>query len=166
MQKTPQAAPAADPGAIDVNAMVDEARKNIPPELAPAFDKIVLSGMRIMFDRDSHKLMLDELDAPGPLEQKLADGMIKLMFMLWKQSNQTIPPQLMVPATLVLTLRAFQFLQLSHDPEATKEVLGAAVEGAVNGVMERFKPQGQEGAAPAAPSAVPKGMLDSIGGAQ
>lgn len=167
MQKTPQAAPAAGNGAIDVDKIVATARKGIPANLQPIFDKVVLSGMRIMFDKSSHQMTLEELDQPGPLEQRLSNGTIKLMYMLWQQSNKTIPPQLMVPATLVLTLRAFQFLQLSQDPEATKEVLGAAVEMAVNGVIERFKAQqGGQGAEqpPAAPAQ--GGMLDAaIGGA-
>jgi hypothetical protein len=168
MEKTPQATPAADNGAVDVDQIVATARKDIPANLQPVFDKIVLSGMRIMFDKSSHKLMLDELEQPGPLAQRLSNGTIKLMYMLWQQSNKTIPPQLMVPATLVLTLRAFQFLQESQDPEATKEVLGQAVELAVNGVIERFKPAGGEQApAPGAQDAPPQGgMLDAaIGGA-
>lgn len=168
MQKTPQAAPAAGNGAVDVDVdqIVATARKDIPANLQPIFDKIVLSGMRIMFDKSSHQMTLDELEQPGPLAQRLSNGAIKLMYMLWQQSNKTIPPQLMVPATLVLTLRAFQFLQESQDPEATKQVLGEAVELAVNGVIERFKaPQGDQGAEQP-PAAPPQGgMLDAaIGG--
>lgn len=134
----PQDQAAAAPGAIDIEALIAHAKEKIPANLAPMLDKIVLSGMRIMFDKDSHKMALAELDKEGPLSQRLSNGMITLMYMLWKQSNQTIPPQLVVPATLILTLRAFQFLQMSQDPEATKEVLGEAVADSVQGVMDRF----------------------------
>lgn len=174
-------APGAKPakaagGADDITRAIAEARAKIPANMQPVFDKVVLSGMRIMFDKSSHQMMLDELDQGGPLEQRLSKGIIKLMFMLWQQSNKTIPPQLMIPATLVLTLRAFQFLLLAKDQEATMQVLGQAVELAVQGVLERFKNPGDEGgqpgqpAAPAAAAPAPApaqggGMLDSLGGA-
>lgn len=180
----PQAPIQAPAGGVDVEPMIAKARAGIPAKLQPMFDKVVLSGMRIMFDKASHKMMLEQLNGPGPLEKRLSDGIIALMFMLWQQSNKTIPPQLMVPATLVLTMRAFQFLQLSKDPEATKEVLGEATAEAVQGLMDRFGATqdklasmakgGQPGApaAAAAPGAPPAagapqggGMLDAVQGA-
>lgn len=139
---TPQdQAPAAPeqqaPGSIDVEPMIAKAREGIPANMQDVFDKAVLSGMRVMFDASSHEMTLAELDGPEPLEVKLSNGTIKLVYMLWEQSNKTLPPQLLVPLTLVLTLRAFEFLQMSKDPEATKEVMGEAVALAVQGVMDR-----------------------------
>lgn len=174
--KTPQAPAAADTGGVnpaDIKRMIDQARKDIPPNMVAVFDKVVLSGMRIMFDKSSHQMTLDALDKPGPLEQRIANGIIPLMYMLWTQSNKSIPPQLIVPATFVLTVRAFEFLLLAKDPEATKKVLGAAIELAITGIVERFKPQGQgaapgqqPGQAPAPAAPAPQGgMLDApIGG--
>lgn len=121
---------------IDVDAII--AKVDIPPNLKSIFDKAILSGMRIMFDKSSHKMLLDQLDKPGPMAQKLGEGVITLVYMLWTQSNKTLPPQIMVPITMVLTLKAFDFLQKSGEPEATKELLGEGVHMAVTGVMERF----------------------------
>lgn len=178
-----QPQPAAQAGQIDVDAIINKTRGNIPAQLQPMFDKVVLSGMRIMFDQNSHKMMLDQLNQPGPLEKRISDGMISLMYMLWTKSNKTIPPQLIVPATLALTLRAFQFLQQSKDPEATGAVLGEAVAEAVQGVMDRFGATqdklpallkgGQSGAQPGAavpaagaPQAAPDSLLAAAGGQQ
>lgn len=123
-------------GAIDTKQI--EAGVEVPPNLKPALDRIVLSGMRIMFSKETHKMLLDELNQPGPLTDRMVKGIISLMYLLWTQSNKTIPPQLIVPATVVLTLRAFDYVQQTGDPEATKEALGNALDGAVTGVMERF----------------------------
>lgn len=125
-------------GPADVTAIIAEARSKIPPEQLDMFDKIVLSGMRIMFDKQSHQMAMEMLDKPGPLAKRLSDGTITLIYMLWEKSNKTLPPQLIVPATLVLTLRAFEFVRASKDPEATNDVLGEAVADAVQGVMDRF----------------------------
>lgn len=167
-------------GPVDVEPMIAKAKADVPANLQPMLDKVVLSGMRIMFDKGSHQMALAELNKPGPLAQRLTNGMVALMYLLWTQSNKTIPPQLMVPATLILTLRAFQFLQLSKDPEATKQVMGDAVHGSVQGVMDRFgatedrlpalikggvaaKAGAAAGAASAAPPPAGGGMLDAGG---
>lgn len=166
-------------GAIDIESIVQRVRSAIPPNLQAIYDKSVLSGMRIMFDKSSHKMMLDELNEPGPLAERIANGIIKLVYLLWTQSNKTLPPQIMVPITLTLTLRAFDFLQKSQEPDATKDVLGEATHDAVTGVMARFgvdesklpalvQANKQGGSAPSqAPAAPPQGegMLAAAGGA-
>lgn len=179
-QKMPASAPAPQQGGqVDIEAIVNQARAKIPPAQQQVFDKVILSGMRIMFDKNSHQMTLDQLNQPGPMATRISNGIISLIYMLWTKSNKTIPPQLIVPATLVLTLRAFQFLQQSKDPEATREVLGEAVAEAVQGVMDRFGAtqdkipalmKGQAGApagapAPAAPMpAQPGGLLSAATG--
>lgn len=165
MQPKINAKPQAD-GTINVDDIVAKTRAAVSPNLQAIYDKAVLSGMRIMFDKSSHKMALAELDKEGPMAQKLANGIISLMYLLWTKSNQTLPPQIIVPVTLTLTLRAFQFLQLSQDPEATKETLGEATADAVQGVMDRFgvteddmqKVRGQSNQQPA------KGGMLSAGG--
>lgn len=135
-KKAGAAAPKAGP--VDVAPIIAKATEKVPPKIRPMFDKVVLSGMRIMFDKSSHSMMLEALDKPGPLAKRMSDGMIQLMYLMWKQSNHTIPPQLIVPAAVVLTLKVFQFLQESKEPEATAQVLGDAMEQTVQGILDRF----------------------------
>jgi hypothetical protein len=127
-------------GKVDVEAIIREIQ--VPPELKDIFDKAILSGERIMFDKQSHALMLDELDKPGPIVERLANGMISLVYMLWQQSNMKLPPQLLIPVTVVLTLRAFEFLQDSGEAEATPLVLGDAMDAAIEGVAQRAGVEG------------------------
>ena len=110
----------------------------VPGNLKGIFDRAVLSGMRIMFDRNSHQMLLEQLDKPGPLADKVVEGIISLVFMLWTESNRSLPPQIMVPVTVVLTLRAYEFLAQSGEPEATPALLGEVMSGAVTGILERF----------------------------
>ena len=127
-------------GKVDVDAIIDQIQ--VPDELKDVFDKTILSGMRLMFDKQSHQMMLDELDKPGPLTERLSNGMISLVFMLWQQSNRTLPPQLLIPVTVVLTLRAFEFLQESGEAEATPQVLGDAMDAAIEGILQRSGVEG------------------------
>lgn len=140
-QAPQEAAPAPMQG-MEQGGMVDtkpiEAGIEVPPNLKPMYEKIVLSGMRIMFSKESHKLFIDQLQKEGPLAKKIADGITGLMYLMWTESNKSIPPQLIIPATTALTLRAFDYVQQTGDPEATKEVLGQSLEGAIDGVMRGF----------------------------
>lgn len=124
------------PGTIDVDSIL--AKVQVPPQFKPIYDRAVLSGMRIMFDAKSHQMMEQQLAKPGALDDKISEGIVVLIYMLWTKSNKTLPPQIIVPLTFALTLKAFDFLQKSGDPEATKEVLGSAVEKAMTGVMSKF----------------------------
>jgi hypothetical protein len=72
------------------------------------------------------------------MAEKLAKGIVGVMYFIWEQSNKTLPPQIIVPVTFTLTLHAFDFLQKSDDPEATRDVLGDAVEKAIAGIMGKF----------------------------
>ena len=165
---------AAQPGgAVDIEAI--KSKTNVPPEFKKKYDAIILSGMRIMFDKKSHESMfLAQLNKEGPLASKISEGVVALFYMLWEQSNKTIPPQLVIPVTFTLTLEAFDFCQQTGEPEATPETLGLAIEQSYEQILGKFgfdsaqidqlvqKAQGQAGApAPAAPDATQQpGMLD------
>lgn len=161
-------------GQVDVAPIIEDAKAKIPAEQRPMFDKIVLSGMRIMFDPQSKHMTDEMLEKDGPLATRLSEGIITLIYLLYERSNKTLPPQLIVPATLVLTLEAFRYVQESKDPEATKEVLGEAVADAVQGVMDRFGAtqdklpallKAQQGGQPgAAPQPEPGGLLAAATG--
>ena len=37
----------------------------LPPELQDAYTRVVAAGMKILFSKQTHKMMLDQLQAPG-----------------------------------------------------------------------------------------------------
>lgn len=127
-------------GAVDVDKIIAEMQ--IQPNLKDVFDKMLLSGMRLMFDKRSHEAALEQLNKEGPMDQKLAEGIVAVMYLLWTQSNQTLPMQLIIPATVALTLRAYEFLEKSGDPEANPAMLGEAMDLALDTVCRKFGMQG------------------------
>lgn len=118
--------------------VVDEQGQDKVIALRRIYKTVVLSGMRLMFDKQSHGMLLDELEKPEPMPNKIANGIIGLIYMLWQESNQSLPPQIIVPVTVVLTLRAYEFLLNSGEPDATREVLGEALALVTTGVMAKF----------------------------
>lgn len=121
---------------IDLNPVYEKIQ--IVPQFKAAYDKTLLAGLRIMFDKRSHKMMLDQVEKPGDLAKNLSDGVIALFYIIWEKTNKTIAPQIIVPLVFTWTLHAFDFLQKSGDPRATKQVLGNATDMAMTGIMQKF----------------------------
>ena len=87
-------------------------------------DRIVLAGRRVMFDKTSHHLFLDQLDGPGTLAQKLGQGVAGLVSLLWQESKQSLPPQLLIPAGTVLVAVAADFLKQGGMDVSDQDVAG------------------------------------------
>lgn len=110
---------------------------HMPPSLAPAYEKIVAAGMKVMFDPKTHGQMLQLMQEPGPLEQKLGTGIAGLMLLLYTQSNRTMPPQLIIPAGIELLLHAVDFLKKSGQ-DVPNEVVAEGIALMVQTLMQKF----------------------------
>lgn len=110
----------------------------MPPELQEAYDRVVLAGMKIMFSKDSHKLMLKELQKPGPVGQKLGQGIAGLMLILVKESNNSIPPAVLIPAGIQLMMQAVDFMRQTDMEKVTNQDIGDGMELMIMTLMEKF----------------------------
>lgn len=110
----------------------------MPPELQEAYDRVVLAGMKIMFTKDSHKLMLKELQKPGPVGQKLGQGIAGLMLILVKESNNSIPPAVLIPAGIQLMMQAVDFMRKTGMEKVTNQDIGDGMELMIMTLMEKF----------------------------
>lgn len=133
-EPAPQAAPAADdlsPASIMAKMHVNEKQK---PQLA----RIVEAGKRVMFDKKTHYMMLESMNGDGPIEQKIGGGVVSLLGILWKESKQSLPPELIVPAGAVLVAEACDFLNQSGSP-VTPEQQGGATEFMLDTLLQAAK---------------------------
>lgn len=110
----------------------------MPPELQEAYDRVVLAGMKVMFTKSSHKLMLKELQKPGPVGQKLGQGIAGLMLILVKESNNSIPPAVLIPAGIQLMMQAVDFMRQTGMEKVTNQDIGDGMELMIMTLMEKF----------------------------
>lgn len=110
---------------------------HIPPQLEGAYQKIILAGMKVMFDKSTHQLMIKELDGPGDMATRLGKGMTGLMSLLWQQSNKTLPPNLIIPAGLELMAHAVDFLKKAGQ-DVTDQEFGEAVQVFIQNTLKAF----------------------------
>ena len=130
----PQAAAGLPQGKI-TSANV-QAKMHLTPQQGVMMQRIVVAGMKVMFDAKTHSLMLDQLKGPGTISQKIGQGVAGLMAMLMQESKNSLPGNLLIPAGLVLSCKAAEFLrgsgQLVSDADLaeamnvmTREILNA-----------------------------------------
>ncbi len=98
-------------------------------------DRIVLAGRKVMFAEQSHKLFLDQLDGPGTIAQKMGQGVAGLMALLWQESKQSLPPELLIPGGMVLVAVAADFLRKGGMDVTDQDVAGG-IEALVTALLQ------------------------------
>jgi hypothetical protein len=119
---------------------LENVKKNIkvPPELQEAYERVVIGGMKVMFSKESHQFMLKEMQGQGPVAQRLGQGIAGLMLMLFKESNETIPPEVIIPAGIELLMQAVDFVRETGMGDITNKDIGDAMEIMMRMILEKF----------------------------
>lgn len=109
----------------------------VPEDMQEPLERIVMAGKKVMFSEETADMVQEALGGDAPIEQKLSEAIAGLMGLLWQQSNQTMPPQLIVPAAMILLAEAVSFLQEAGE-DITPQQYGEAIELTVSRVLEMF----------------------------
>lgn len=119
---------------------LENVKKNmeIPPELQEAYERVVVAGMKVMFSKESHKFMLKEMQGQGPVAQRLGQGIAGLMLLLFKESNETMPPEVIIPAGIELLMQAVDFVRKTDMGEVSNKDIGDATEIMIQMILEKF----------------------------
>jgi hypothetical protein len=110
----------------------------MPPELQEAYERVVIAGMKVMFSKESHKLILKELQREGPMDQRLGKGIAGLMLLLVKESNNTIPPEVIIPAGMKLMMEAVDFMRETGLGQPTNAEIGGGMQIMISTILEKF----------------------------
>jgi len=102
-----------------------QSQLHLNPQQKAQLERIVLAGQKVMFSRQSHKLMLDQLNGPGPIDVKLGQGIAGLIGLLMQESKNSLPPNLLIPAGMVLLAHAARFLAESGQPVSDQDIANA-----------------------------------------
>lgn len=112
----------------------------IPDQLKSAYEKVVAAGMTVMFSKESNKAAVESItQGEGPMAQRLGMGIAALLGMMVKQSNGTIPPQVLIPAGVELLVQAADFLRKSGMSEINNQVIGDAMDVMVTAILQSAK---------------------------
>lgn len=129
---------AARPKGRELNLKQIQKQINVPAEFAEAYKRVVIAGMKVMFDKSTHPMMLDSLKGQGSLGQKMGMGIAGLVLLLFQKSNKTLPPQVLVPAGVELLMQATYFLRKSKLAMPNNADIGEATQVMVTTLLEKF----------------------------
>lgn len=121
------------------------------------FEKVVLAGMRLMYNEKTFAIFqrgLTRTDRPVP--QRLAAESAGLMKMLYDKSNATMPKQIIAPAAAMLLMEMGKFMTEAGIEQVTSEQVREATALLMNALKAMFAGQGKQeqpaqNAAPQAP---------------
>lgn len=108
----------------------------IPQEFKQAYEKVLAAGMQVMFSKESNKDAVNAImRGNGPLAKRLGESIAGLLGMMVKQSNGTIPPQVLIPAGVTLLIEAADFLRKTGMAEINNQVIGDAMDAMVTAIL-------------------------------
>lgn len=126
------------PEGDDLTKKSVEENIKMPPELQEAYERVVIAGMKVMFSKESHKVMLEELQREGPMDQRLGKGIAGLMLLLFKESNGTMPPAVIIPAGMKLMMEAVDFMRETDLGQPTNAEIGGGMQIMISTILEKF----------------------------
>ena len=126
------------PEGDDLTKKSVEENIKMPPELQEAYERVVIAGMKVMFSKESHKAMLKELQREGPMDQRLGKGIAGLMLLLFKESNGTMPPAVIIPAGMKLMMEAVDFMRETDLGQPTNAEIGSGMQIMISTILEKF----------------------------
>lgn len=98
---------------------------NLTPKLKPVYDKIVVAGLKAGLEGGETSLLAQLKDSKDPIADA-GKGAASLVFILRKNSRDTMPLNAMVPAGATLMLNALDFLEQAGIAEIGKEEITIA----------------------------------------
>lgn len=107
------------------------AQMKMPPELMKVYERVVDGGLRLMFSEQTREQTLQFMQGEGDPAEKMGEGVAAVMATLFKQSNDTMPPQVVIPAGIELLLHAVDVVRKSGgewSQDDTAESIGTMVE--------------------------------------
>ena len=114
-----------------MNPLIDKTRQalmaKVDKRLAPVVAKVVESGKRVMYSDETRQMAMQELKkATDP--EGIGSAVSKLAAVLFSESKQTIPPNVLFPATMQLMLEALEFLEEAGAVKVDNDFLAACTE--------------------------------------
>lgn len=115
-----------------------KAKLNIPPNLKNAFDRVTTAGMKVLYDPSTQSEVKAHLAGQGDMGTKLGQGISIVMLHMFKQSNGTIPPNVMPPAGIYLIVEFADFLEKSGKYQISDADIGTAIQVLIQALMKAF----------------------------
>jgi len=110
----------------------------VPPKLHAPYVKTCAAGMKLMFDASTHQMVADYLKKPGPLGPLVGKGIADVVLYIFKESNQTLPPSVLVPAGMYLVAQAIDYIKKTGVRPISPQDEGQATQMMLGLILQKF----------------------------
>ena len=108
-----------------------------------AVQKVVLSGMKLLYSPSTAKLLDDGLKADVPMPQKLAIEIAGIMKLVDERTPRGIPPEAIAPGAVMLLFDLAHFMRQSGAGNPTDDDIQAAIKILQRMLLEIFTKMGK-----------------------
>lgn len=116
----------------------DQITAKVPAEKKEAYQRIYLAGMKVMFDAQTHKLMLQALNKPGELSENIGEGIGQLLGTLYQESRKTMPIDVAMLAAIDLMCEALDFIEQTGKAEITNDLIAQSAQAVLAHTAQIF----------------------------
>lgn len=116
-----------------------------------ALSKVILAGMKLMYDPKTFPIFKAGMSKPGAVDDKLATQAAGLMKMLVERSNN-MPRQVIAPAAAMLLVEMAKFMEEAGMQGPTEDELKSAIMKLLKIILRLFGTGGQAPQAEQAPA--------------
>ena len=128
----------SDNADVTTQSIKDDIAEAMPEEFAQAFAQVIKAGMKVLFSDETHELMLQQLEEDGEIAESAGNAIAGLMSMLYEKSNQSMPPEVIIPAGTYLMAEAADFIEQVTGETLTGETLSNAAAVMTETLMNAF----------------------------
>lgn len=113
---------------------------SVPQEHRNMYESIVVAGMNVMFSKETAKLMDQQLDQGGDLAASVADGVAKLVMIVFNESGQAADAfaPAAVLAAVTLMCQALDYAEQTRGAQVTEDVVAQCTKQTQMKVLRSF----------------------------
>jgi len=128
---------------VEAQQIEDGIKEHLKKPDIPKLDRILKAGTELLFGKDSHYKMLDGLESSQDVSGDLGKGAFGMALMLLKQSGNTLPGELLIPAGVILLARLVEFMNSegSGMPQVSGDDYEQAVHVFTTLTMDKLDPE-------------------------
>ena len=130
-------APEAGDESMQLDAASVRKGMKLPQGMEAAYDKIVKAGIKVMFDPTTRDDTMNFIEESNGDPMKMAEGVTAVVVSLFQQSNETMPPNLLIPAGIELLVHAADVAK-AGGMDIPKEAIAQAMSQVVQQILTKF----------------------------
>jgi hypothetical protein len=112
--------------------------QKVDPSMAQAFERIVTAGLKVMYDPQTHPMMVKQLSKPGDPATIAGEGAAALLGLLYKESKGSMPIKPAVLAAQIWLCEGLDFMAQAGQIEITNDLVAEATKSLMSHILQIF----------------------------